>query len=183
MRPLIFFTILILIFASCRSVRKTTVDVRHQKDSVAYTSVTTVDLDTTIIPSDTATLDILLSGNIELGRNYKLDSYGTYSGPFGVQEVTQEQGDDIILNYAVEKTPSGATRLKVKATTKPKEIITQNTTKETVRHVESSDIRQVENTKKVKGFSLWNLVWVVPVILIGIFIYLKRKTILKFLSF
>lgn len=169
MKNFIFLFVLILAFSSCRSVRKTTVDIRHEKDSVAYTSVTTVDLDTTVIPSDTASLEAILGI--------------TEEGNLIIEEIKQDQGLDISLDYSLEKTSSGATRLKVKATSKPKEIITQNKTIETENLKESSSVIQVENTKKVKGFSPWNLAWLVPVVLIGIVIYLKRKTLLKFLPF
>lgn len=178
MKPLIYFTIILLVFSSCRSVRKTTVDIGRQRDSVAYSSVTTVDLDTTIIPQDSASLNIVLGFSVDNDT-----TTGTYSGPFGIQEIIQEQGDNIILNYSIEKTPSGAAKIKVKASTKHKEIVTQSVKVETAKHVESSDMRQVENTKKVKGFSLWNLAWVIPVILIIIFVYLKRKTLIKFFPF
>lgn len=169
MKRIAIFFMMILVISSCRSVRKTTVDIRQQKDSVAYSSITTVKLDTTLVPKDSATLETLI-GILEGGRII-------------IEEVKQEQGADIRLDYSVEKTPSGSTKIKVKATTKPREIISKNTVIETTKYQESSDSKQLVTEKKVKGFSLWNLAWVIPLILVGVVIYLKRKTILKYLPF
>lgn len=168
MKRIILFLIIILAISSCKSVRKTTIDINHQKDSTAYTSVTTVDIDTLVIPQDTATLEALIDITPE--------------GNITVEQVDIDQGNDITLDYTVEKTPAGA-KVKVKATSKPKEIITQNTTTEIIKTDVSSDVKQTVNEKKVKGYSPWNLAWIIPLALVVLVIYLKRNTILKYFGF
>lgn len=182
MKRILFFMLIILAVSSCRSVRKTTIDIDHQKDSTSYTQITTVDLDTTLIPQDSATLEMLIddNGNIYLGKGHEDDTVtGTYSGPWG---ISVDQGKNIMIDYSVEKTLAG-TKLKVKATTNPIEVVTANTTTETVKTDVSSDVKTVITEKKVKGFSMWNLVWVIPLAVVAIIIYLKRKTLLKYWPF
>jgi hypothetical protein len=169
MKKLVYLLILISLLASCRSVKKITTDIRQQKDSVAYSNVTIVDLDTTIIPADTASLEAIFN-------------FGD-KGELSIDQVRQDPGNDITLNYAVEKTPSGSTRIKVTAKSKPKEVVTQNVTKEIKNSSVSSDVQKVESITKKKGISPWHLAWIVPVGLLLVVVYLKRKTILKYFSF
>lgn len=169
MKNIIFILIVLMAATSCRSVRRTTVDIDHRQDSSSYTKVTTVDLDTTKIEADTATLEAILDISQE--------------GSVTIEQITQEQGDDITIDYTVEKLPAGNTKVTVTAKTKPKEIITQNVTTEIIKAEKSSEVQQLISEKKVKGISPWNLAWLIPVALIGIVIYVKRKTILKFLPF
>jgi len=169
MKRLIFLFALLAIFSACRSVKKTTSEYHQEKDSVNYSTVEKVELDTTIIPRDTASLESVLSI--------------TPAGEVMIQEIIQDQGENISLDYAIEKTPSGSTKIKVTATSKQKEIITTNTTRETIRTENSSTVSNVEKEKTVRGFNYWNLAWMIPVLLLIILVYLKRKTILKFLPF
>lgn len=169
MKRLIFLLTFLLVISSCRSVRRTTVDINHRQDSSSYIKVTTVDLDTTRIPADTATLEAIL----DISQD----------GSVTIEQITQEQGDDITIDYTVEKLPAGNTKVTVTAKTKPKEIITQNVTTEIIQAEKKSEVQQLISEKKVKGISPWNLAWVIPVILGIVVIYIKRKTILKYLPF
>lgn len=166
MKNALIILMICLAMASCRSLRKTTIEVSRSDDSTAYTSVTTVVLDTTIIPSDTATLEAILGITSE--------------GNLVVEEVKQDLSSDISLDYAVEKTPAGHTRIRITAKTKPKEIVTQSVNSTTAKYDATVDSQVVISEKKVKGFSLWNLAWVIPVGLIVIVVWYKRKSILKF---
>jgi hypothetical protein len=166
MKKLIGLLILVSFLVSCRSVRKTTTEFHQQKDSVAYSNVTTVDLDTTIIPADSASFEAVFN----FGEN----------GEVIIDQVKQDPGNNINLNYSMEKTPSGSTRIKVIAKTRPAEVITQNVTKEIKNTSVSSDVQKVESVTKKKGISPWHLAWIVPVGLLLVVVYLKRKTILKY---
>lgn len=154
---------------SCRSVKKTTTEVYQQKDSVSYSSVTTVDVDTVIVPSDTAVVEATLSKD-EFGKLY-------------LESIKQDKGSDISISYTVEKTPEGKTKIKVQAISDKKEVLTQNVSTETQEATVSNEQVVIVETKKTKGFSPWNFAWLIPVVLIAIVIYLKRKTIAKYLPF
>lgn len=168
MRTLVII-LLALSIVSCRSVRKTTTQVYDHKDSTAYTSVTTVDIDTVIVPSDTAIVEAILSKD-ESGKVY-------------IESIKQDKGQDISISYTVEKTPEGKTKIKVQAVSDKKEVLTKSTTKEVQSTAVEEKQAVIIETKKKTGISPWNLAWLIPLILIGIVIYLKRKTIAKYLPF
>jgi hypothetical protein len=153
----------------CRSVKKTTKEVYEHKDSTVYTSVTTVDIDTVIVPSDTSVVEATLTKD-EFGKLY-------------IESIKQDKGKDISISYTVEKTPEGKTKIRVQAVSDQKEVLSQNKITEVAStKVEEKQAVVIQTTKK-KGISPWNLAWLIPLLLIGIVIYLKRKTIAKYLPF
>lgn len=169
MKSFIWLLVILVVFSSCRSVKKTTKESYQKKDSTTYVSVTTVDIDTVIVPSDTAIVEAILSKD-EFGKLF-------------VESLKQDKGQDISISYSVEKTSDGKTKIKVQAVSDKKEVLTQNTNKEVQSTaIKEENVTVIQTTKKT-GISLWHLAWVIPVLLIIIVIYLKRKTIMKYLPF
>lgn len=169
MKPFIWLLIIMVAFSSCRSVKKTTKESYQKKDSTTYVSVTSVDIDTVTVPSDTAVVEAVLTKD-EFGKLY-------------LESIKHDKGNDISISYSIEKTPEGKTKLRVQAVSDKKEILTQSKTTETVSNQTKTEEKAIIETKKVSGISMWHLAWIIPLILIAIVIYLKRKTIMKYLPF
>lgn len=157
MRALLIVVIALVLSAGCKSTRKTSTQLYTSNDSTSYTEVTTVDIDTTVIAADTADLTILFAAD---------------PGGVTVEEVRTDQGQTVTINYEVVNTPRGAA-VKVRAVTKPQEIITTNTTTEITRaEVSKEQAVSVEEKKVKRGFSLWHLAWLLPIVLI---VFVVRK--------
>lgn len=157
MRTLIIILAAALLFTGCKSTRRISTTVITEKDSTTYVETTTVKLDTILIESDTATLDAVIDA--ETGTLVSVD---------------QTQADDVRIDYRVEKNAEGNMVVKVKAVTRPREVVTQEVTHEIARTQTSSDsIAVVEETKIKRNGSLWHLAWLVP-LLIAVYVVIKK---------
>ena len=164
-RLTILFLLLILIGSGCRSTRKLTDSVTVTADSSTYQRTEKVTLDTIRTPSDTATF------GIDFGFNER-------TSEVIIQEVTTDQGDEVTLNYQVERKPSGA-KIKVTATTKPKEVIQQTKEVEIIRDTkhEGSTATTKETTVK-RGISV-GYIWLFGVMAVVAFLVWKFWPIIR----
>jgi hypothetical protein len=165
MKTIITLAALILILGSCSSTKKVSQEIYQQKDSSSYVAITTVELDTTRIPSDTATFDASFSFTPE--------------GQLIIQEVAADQGSDVRIDYQVQPRPGGGATLKVKAVTSPREVVSQTITRE-IQSLQSTQeaSAKVSEKKIVRNFNWWNLTWIIPLAAGGILLYVKRKSLL-----
>jgi hypothetical protein len=128
-----------------------------------------VTFDTVRTPADTAVF----------GIDFGFD--GT-SNEVVIQEVTTDQGEDITLNYQVERKPSGA-KIKVTATTKPKETVQTTHEVEIIRELthEQSTATTQETTVK-RGISFGHLWWIGLLAVIAFLVWKFWPIIRKFIG-
>jgi cobalamin biosynthesis Mg chelatase CobN len=160
----------LLMLIGCRSVKKTAVSDYQHTDSTSYSKIVTVDIDTTVIASDSATLEATLTQD-EFGKLF-------------LEGVKQNQGNGISVDYSIQKTPEGKTMVTIKAKTTEKEVYTTNKTVEEKVDSQISTSQEVITETKKTGVSFWNLTWIIPIglVILVIILYLNRKKIILFIS-
>jgi len=171
MRAIFWLIIVFSVMVSgCRSVKTTSTTITTKKDSTSLIKSVDVHFDTSYVKPDTSYVEAY----------FNVDT----SGEVTISNINQQQTENIRINYTIEKLPTGKARIKVQAITPERKLISQKT-KETVdKYLEHKDSQMVSKEKVVKKiFNWWNMTWIIPIILIIIVIYLKRKTLLKYLPF